>query len=92
MPDDKKTTPPRSSVTKRTETIQPNAELPREDTVYLPTGYQRIHIRRLVPKAILDTLLVRNRIFGSAENAGGCGKPISKIVEWREEPGNSSGD
>jgi hypothetical protein len=36
----------------------------------------------------MDILLVRNRIFGSAENAGGCGKPISKIVEWREEPGS----
>ena len=91
MPDDKKTTQPPANVTKRTATVQPKDQLPREDTVHLPTGYQRIHVSPLVPKHIMDTLLVRNRIFGSAENAGGCGKPISKIVEWREEPGSTSG-
>lgn len=88
MPDDKKTQPP-AKVTKLTGTIQPNAELPRQDVLHLPTGYQKIHLRPLVPKAVMDILLVRNRIFGSAENAGGCGKPISKIVEWREEPGST---
>lgn len=88
MPDDKKTTQPHANETKLTDTIQQNAELPREDTAHLPTGYQKIHIRPLVPKAIMDTLLVRNILFGSTENAGGCGKPISKIVG--EEPGNPS--
>lgn len=90
MPDEKKTFQPHANATKRADTVPPNGELPREDTAHLPTGYQRIHIRPLVPKHILDTLLVRNRIFGSTENAGGCGKPISKIVEWREEPENTS--
>lgn len=92
MPDDKKTTQPHANAAKLTDTIQPNAELPREDIVHLPTGYQKIHLRPLVPKPILDILLVRNRVFGSGENAGGCGKPISKIVEWREEPGSTSGE
>lgn len=71
--------------------IQPDPELPREDTVHLPTGYQRIYYWPLVPKAVMDILLVRNRVFGSTQNASGAGKPISKIVEWREEPENTSG-
>ena len=92
MPDDKKTTQLHANVTKRTETTQSSNELPREDTVHLPTGYQRIHIRPLVPKDIMDTLLVRNKIFGSTENAGGAGKPISKIFTVSEEPESTSGN
>jgi hypothetical protein len=81
MPDDKKTTQPHLNVTKLPDTIQPNAELPQEDTMHLPTGYQKIHLRALVPKAIAETHLVRNRTFASSEVAGRSGKPISKIVE-----------
>lgn len=92
MPDDKETPQPHANVTKRADTTQPAGELPRADTVHLPTGYQRIHIRPLVPKHIMDTLLVRNVIFGSTENAGGAGKPISKIVGVSEEPETTSGN
>lgn len=92
MPDDKKTPQPQPNVTKPTDATQPNAELDAEDIVHLPTGYQKINLRPLVPKSVMDVLLVRNRIFGSTENAVGCGKPISKIVEWREDPGNTSGN
>jgi len=81
MPDEKKTTQPHVDVTKPPDTIQPNADLPQEDLVHLPTGYQKIHLRTLVPKAIADTHLVRNRTFASSEVAGRSGKPISKIVE-----------
>ena len=89
MPDDQKITQPHADLNKQT---QPDPELPREDTVHLPTGYQRIYIWPLVPKAALDVLLVRNNIFGSLENAGRAGKPISKIVEWREDPEDPSGN
>lgn len=92
MPDDKKITQQHANMTKQTNAIRPNDELPRADTVHLPTGYQRVHIRPLLPKHIMDTLLVRNRIFGSTENAGGCGKPISKIVRVSEEPGDTTGN
>jgi len=81
MPDDGKKTQPSTNGAKLTDTVQPPAELPRDDIVRLPTGYQTIHLRPLVPKPIADTHLVRNRMFESNLTAGGCGKPISKIVE-----------
>ena len=81
MPDDKKTTQPQANVTKLTDMYQPSTDLPRDDVVRLPTGYQKIYLRPLVPKPAADAHLVRNRIFESREAAGGCGKPISKIVE-----------
>jgi hypothetical protein len=81
MPDDRGTTQPHANAAKPANTIQPNAELPREGVANLPTGYQRIHLRPLVTRPILDNHLVRNTMFGSSEPALGCGKPISKIVE-----------
>jgi hypothetical protein len=90
MPDDNKITPPHAGTDKPTDTIQPNAELPRKDVVHLPTGYQTIHLRPLVPKPIADTHLVGNQMFQSSEPAGGCGKPISKIVTVIEETGSAS--
>jgi hypothetical protein len=89
MPDDKKTQP-NTNVPELTDAIQPKAELPRDEVMRLPTGYQKIHLRALMPKPIADALLVPNKMFGSRETARGCGKPISKIVEC-EEPGNASG-
>ena len=91
MPDEKKTTQPPANATKQPDMSQLDPEMPREDTVHLPTGLQKIHLRPLVPKTVMDVLLVRNNIFASTQNAGGAGKPISKIVEWREEPGSAPG-
>jgi hypothetical protein len=90
MPDDEETTQPHTNVTNLTDTIQPKAELSREDIMRLPMGYQKIFVHELMPKPIVDALLVRNTIFGSSETAGGCGKPISKIVS--EEPGSTSAE
>jgi hypothetical protein len=91
MPDDKKTKQPPANTSEPSSMIPPNAGLHQEEIVQLPAGYQKIHLRPLVPKAAMDVLLVRNNIFESTENAGGCGKPISKIVEWREDTGRTSG-
>lgn len=90
MPDDKKITQPHVNLTERTDAVQPNQELPQDGIVHLPTGYQHIHLRPLVPKPIADTHLVRNRIFGSSDTPIGCGKPISKIVDVSEQAKNSS--
>ena len=81
MPDDEKITQPQADVTRLTDTIQPNAELPRDEIVRLPTGFQKIHLRPLLPKAVADTHLTRNNLFESSLILGGCGKPISKIFE-----------
>ena len=89
MPDDRKTTQPSVNVPELTDTVRPKAELPRDDIMRLPMGYQKIYLRALMPKPIADALLIPNKIFGSTETARGCGKPISKIVEC-EEPGNTS--
>jgi hypothetical protein len=90
MPDDEKTTQVHVNLTERTDAIQPNQELPQDAIVHLPTGYQKIHLRPLVPKPIADTHLVRNRIFESSDTPRGCGKPISKIVDVSERAENTS--
>jgi|SwirhisoilCB1_FD_contig_121_47765_length_4167_multi_5_in_0_out_0_5 hypothetical protein len=84
MPDNKKTTQPPVNLTEPKDAIQPNQELPQDSIMHLPTGYQKIHLRPLVPKPIADTHLVRNRIFQSSDTPLGCGKPISKIIEVSE--------
>ncbi len=81
MPNDRKITEPPANLTELPEANKPKAELPREDIMLLPTGYQKIDLRPLVPKSIAETVLVCNKVFGFKEPAGGCGKPISKIVE-----------
>lgn len=91
MPDDTKINPPHPNAPEPAGKVQPGSELPRNEIVQLPTGYQKIYLKPLVPGVIAETHLVRNRQFEFSEAAGGCGKPISKIVEWNEEPGSASG-
>lgn len=81
MPDDKKTTKSTADMAGLSDANKPRLELPREDILHLPTGYQKIDLRPLVPKPIAEAILVHNKVFGFKEPAGGCGKPISKIVE-----------
>lgn len=90
MPDDEKATQPHVNPTERTDAVPRNQELPQDAVAHLPTGYQKIHLRSLVPKRIADTHLVRNRVFESSDTPIGCGKPISKIVEVSEQADNTS--
>ncbi len=92
MPDDGKIIQPPANASNLTETIQPDAELPQDEIVRLPTGYQKIHLRPLLPKAVADTHLTRNNLFDSSLIIGGCGKPISKIVGSIDESESASGD
>lgn len=87
MPDDRNRIQQHANETKLTDTTRPKVELPQDDIMRLPLGYQKIYLRALMPRPIMDALLVRNITFGSSETAGGCGKPISKIVS--EEPGST---
>ena len=65
----------------KTDPTELPLELPRSEIVRLPMGYQRIHLKPLMPKRIADKLLVSNLKFQAKAMATRLSKPISKIVE-----------
>jgi hypothetical protein len=56
-------------------------ELPGDQVLRLPMGYQKVLRKPLLPAHVSDKLILANQKFGSRAAARGSDKPISKIVE-----------
>ncbi len=65
--------------------LQPVRTILQHELVDLPLSFRKLYFKPVMPKAFDESLLVHNKQFHDVLMASGSMKPISKIIELREE-------